>query len=48
MALLSAGLPMPVVAVFGTIGFQKNNRKGLRELLLSLKSHGVLPEALKK
>ena len=29
------------------IGFQKN-RKGLRELLLPLKSQGVLPKTLKK
>ena len=33
---------------FVTIGFQKKNRKGLRELPLPLKSQGVLPEALKK
>ncbi len=38
--LLSAGLPMPLVAFFGTNGFQKN-RKGLRVLLLPLKSQGV-------
>ena len=48
VALLSAGPPMPLVAVFGTIGFKQKNRKGLRELLLPLKSQGVLPEALKK
>ena len=46
--LLSAGLPMPLVAVFGTIGFKKKIGRGSRSLLLSLKSQGVLPEALKK
>ncbi len=45
--LLSVGLPMPLVAVLATIGFRKK-RRGLRELLLPLKSQGNLREALKK
>ena len=45
--LLSAGLPMPLVAVFGTNGFQKKS-EGAQGIAATAKVLGVLTKALKK
>ena len=40
MMLLSAGLPMPLVAIFGTIGFQKKKSEGAQGIAATAKVPG--------
>ncbi len=49
MALLSAGLPMPLVAVFGTaIGFQKKKTEGAQGIAATAKVPGGPSRSSKK